>query len=70
MAKCRQNLLPLITIWQQDYAQRKPLFSLAGNFRCADDRLSNGENGPIADGHRHQAQITGAQPFHTPPSAP
>jgi hypothetical protein len=40
-----------MTIWQQDFAQRKPLFLLAANFRCADDRLGNGENGLIADGH-------------------
>jgi hypothetical protein len=57
MAKCRPILLPLVTIWQQGFARRKPLFMLAAHFRCADDRLSNGENDLIADGHRtaHQA---------------
>jgi hypothetical protein len=42
----------LVTIWQQDFARRKPLFMLAAHFRCADDRLGNGENDPIAGGHR------------------
>jgi hypothetical protein len=70
MAKCRPILLPLMAIWQQDFARRKPLFLLAANFRCADDRLSNSGIGSFADGHRvPQAQITGAQPFRTPSSA-
>jgi hypothetical protein len=50
-----------MTIWQQDFVRRKPLFWLAAHFRCTDDRLSYGENDPIAD--------TGAQLFLTPPSA-
>jgi hypothetical protein len=59
-----------MAIWQQDCAPCKPLFSLAANFRCADDRLGNGGNGHIADGHRAaEAQITGAQSFRTPSSA-
>ena len=49
MAKCRPILLPLVAIWQQDFARRKPLFLLAANFRCADDRLSNGKNDPAAN---------------------
>jgi hypothetical protein len=36
------------------------LVSACLNFRCADDRLSNGENGVIVDGSRLQVWITGA----------
>jgi hypothetical protein len=38
-------------------------------FRCADDRLSNGENGMIADGRRQQIGITGALAIPYPSSA-
>jgi DNA invertase Pin-like site-specific DNA recombinase len=31
MAKCRPILLPLIAIWQQDFARRKALFLLTQN---------------------------------------
>src|SRR3954471_13110352 len=37
--RCREILLPLTAIWQQDFAQYKPLFLLVPDFRCADDRL-------------------------------
>jgi len=37
--RCRLNLLPLTMIWQQDFAQRKPLVLRLPRFRCVDDRL-------------------------------
>jgi len=38
---CRAILLPLITIGQQGFARRKPLFLLAPVFRRADDDFRN-----------------------------
>src|SRR5580658_3793342 len=67
MTKCRPILLSLVAIWQQDYAPRKPSFSLAPNFRCADDRLSNGENGTIADGHRADTSLRSAERTYSEP---
>ena len=41
-----------MTIWQQDFARRKPLFWLAAHFRCVDDRLSDAEDNTLTGGHR------------------
>jgi hypothetical protein len=36
-------------------------------FRCVDDRLSNGENGPITDGHRAGAKFRLPERSHSAP---
>jgi len=46
------------------------LFLLAVIFRCADERLSNGENGPIADGHRATVGRIAAEAKATPDPEP
>jgi len=37
------------------------------NFRCADDRLSNGENSPITDGHRAATKLRSPERSYSAP---
>src|SRR4051812_50179242 len=70
---CRSKLLPLVAIWQQDFAQRKSLVLRLPRFRRVDERFESAGGGittPFGPSATRRIWLHGGPPIRTPPAHP